>query len=45
MGQLSVQWVAEILVATLWVCLCSGELGEVVWERALFWDGYKGKGM
>ena len=42
---LSVQWVAEMLVATKCVRLCSGEQRGGVWERALLWDGTTGKGM
>jgi len=29
------QWEAGVIVATKCVCLCSGELREEVWERAL----------
>jgi len=39
------QWVAEKLVATMCVRLCSGKLREGVWERALLLDGTMGKGM
>jgi hypothetical protein len=42
---LSVQWVAEMLVAKMCVLLCSGELREGVWGRAFLWDGTMGKGM